>query len=123
MRLKRGGEGAGGFLGIGGADHVEIRDHAQAADGLDRLVRRAVFADADGVVGEDVGHRQLGERGEADARAAVVGEDEERRAAGAEEAVVGDAVADRAHGVLADAEPDVAARRSCRGEKSPPSLM
>ena len=48
--------------------------------------------------------------------AQVIGEDQEGRAAGAEEAVVGDAIADRAHGVLADAEPDVAAERVGFGE-------
>jgi hypothetical protein len=42
------GEGGGGFFGIAGADDVEIRDHAQAADGFHRLMRRAVFTDADG---------------------------------------------------------------------------
>jgi hypothetical protein len=99
-----------------GADDVEVRDDAQAADGFHRLVGRAVLADADGVVGEDVGDRQLGQRGEADASRAVVGEDQEGGAAGAEEAVVGDAVADGAHGVLADAEPDVAAERVGGGE-------
>ena len=39
----------------------------------------------------------------------VVGEDEERRAGRAEEAVVGEAVHDAAHGVLADAVVDAAA--------------
>ena len=69
---------------------------------------RAVFADANAVVREDVNHRQVRERGEADRRAAVVGEDEERRAARAEDTVRGDAVHDRTHAVLADAETDVA---------------
>ena len=45
----------------------------------------------------------------------VVGEHEERRAGRAEEPVVGDAVADRGHRVLADAEADVAARRGWSG--------
>jgi hypothetical protein len=78
-------KGAGGFLGIAGADDVEVRDHAQAADGFHRLVGGAVLTDADGVVGEDVGDGQPGQGGEADARAAqVVGEDEEGGAAAEE---------------------------------------
>ena len=56
--LERGGERAGGLLGIGGADDVEVRDDAQAGDRLDRLVRGAVFADADAVVREDVDRRR-----------------------------------------------------------------
>ena len=111
LAAERERECGGAFLGVAGTDDVEIGNEAQGADGLHRLVRRAVLADADAVVREDVGDGQFAERGEADARAAVVGEHEERGAAGAEEAVVGDAVADRAHGVLADAEPDVAAQR------------
>ena len=77
---------------------------------------RAVLADSDGIVGENEGRRQLGQRGEADRRADVIGEDAEGRTAGAEDTVVGDAVADRAHGVLADAEPDITAERVLGGE-------
>ena len=66
--IERGDERARGLLGIGGADDVEIRDDAQAGDGLDRLVRRAVLADADAVVREDVDDGQVAERREADAR-------------------------------------------------------
>src|ERR1700733_13393693 len=71
---------ARGLLGIGRANDVEVRDHAQAHDGLDGLVRRAVLAHADRVVREYVGHGQMRKGGEADARAHVVGEHEERRA-------------------------------------------
>ena len=106
--VERGDEGARGLLGVRRADHVEVRDDAERRDGLDRLVRRSVFADADAVVREDVDDRQVAERGEADRGAAVVGEDQERGAARAEDAVRRDAVQDRAHAVLADAEADVA---------------
>ena len=67
----------------------------------------SVFTNTNRVVGEDVDHGKLGQSGEADGGANVVGEDEEGRAAGTEEAVVSDAVANRAHAVLADTEPDV----------------
>ena len=47
---------------------------------FDRLVRRAVFADADGVVREDVDRPASGhDRGKTDRGLAVIGEDEERR--------------------------------------------
>ena len=41
---------------------------ARSGQLLDRLVRRAVFADADRVVREDVNHRQLHERREPNRR-------------------------------------------------------
>ena len=66
--LERGDEGARRLLGIGRADDVEVRDDAEARDGLDGLVGRAVLADADAVVREDVDDRQVAERGEADRR-------------------------------------------------------
>ena len=50
--LQGGGEGAGGFLRVAGADDVEVRDDAQAGDRFDGLVGGAVLTDADGVVGE-----------------------------------------------------------------------
>ena len=47
---------------------------------LDRLVRRPVLAEVDAVVREDEERLQVRERREADRRAHVVAEDEERRA-------------------------------------------
>ncbi len=107
--MRRGGECTRGLLRISRTNHIELRNDAQPAHGLDRFVRRAIFADADGVVGEDVDVGQLRERGEPDRRAAVIREDEKRGAGGAEDSVVTDAVHDRAHAVLADAEVDVPA--------------
>ena len=72
---------------------------------------RAVFADADGVVREDVEGLELGEGRDADRRAEVIGERQERRAGALEDAVVGHAVEDGAHPVLTDAEVEVAAGR------------
>ena len=109
VAAEGGGEGAGRLLGVAGADDVEAGDHAQAGDRLDRLVGGAVLADADGVVGVDVGDGQLAERGQAHGRAGVVGEHQEGGDGGLENAVVGDAVGHGGHGVLADAEADVAA--------------
>ena len=96
--------GGGGLVGVGGPHHVEPRDRAQCGEVLDRLVGRAVLAEADGVVGPDVGDREPHQRRQPDRRAHVVGEGQERGAEDAGAAVDGDAVEDRAHGVLADAE-------------------
>ena len=70
---------------------------------------RAVFSNAHRVVGENVNGREMRQCGKADGWAAVIAEDEEGRTAGTEDAVVGDAVHDAAHGVFADAEVEVAA--------------
>ena len=87
-----------------GADDVEAGDRPQRGEVLDRLVGRAVLAETDGVVRPHVGDRQLHQRGEPHRGAHVVGEGEERAAEDAGAAVDGDAVHDRAHAVLADAE-------------------
>ena len=46
------------LVGVGRADDVEAGDRAQRREVLDRLVGRAVLAEADRVVGPDVGDRQ-----------------------------------------------------------------
>ncbi len=98
-----------GLVGVGRADHREAGDRAQAHQLFDRLVRRAVLAERDAVVREHVQRVQLLQRGQADRRAHVVGEDQEGRAVRDEAAVRGQAVDDRAHRVLAHAEVQVAA--------------
>ena len=45
--------GFGDFVGIAGTQHEHVRHGAQRRQLLDRLMRRAVFADADRVVRED----------------------------------------------------------------------
>ena len=87
----------------------EIRDGAQGRQVLDRLVRRAVLADEHRVVREDVDHRQLRDGRHADGGPHVVAEDHERGAERPQAAVIGDAVADGRHAVLADAEMEVPA--------------
>ena len=76
---------------------------------LDRLVCRAVFADADGVVGPHVGDRQIHEGGEAHRAAHEVGEHEERAAVSAGEAVGGDTVERGTHREFAHAKVEVTA--------------
>ncbi len=79
------------------------------ASWLDRLMGRAVLAEEDRVVGEDVDRRQPHQGGEPDRRAHVVREDQEGPAVGAEAPRQRQAIQDRAHGVLAHAEVEVAA--------------
>ena len=68
---------------------------------------RAVLADADGVVGHDVNHRQPHQGGQADGRPGIVGEDEEGRAERDGHRHGGPARNSGAHGVLADPPGDV----------------
>ena len=95
------------LVGVGRAQRDQAGDRAQGDQLLDRLVGRAVLADADRIVREHVDDRQLHQRPEPDRRLHVVAEDQEARAEGAD---LGqrEAVDDRAHGVLAHAEVQVA---------------
>ena len=73
------------LVGVGRAEHDQARDRAQRRQLLDRLVGRAVLADADRVVREDVDRPEApSDRRQADRRPHVVAEDQEacsRRAA------------------------------------------
>ena len=79
-------------------------------------MRRAVLANADGVVRQNVEHRQLHQRRQADAVLHVVGEDQERAGVGLKSPVHLHAVDDAGHGLLADAEVQVAALGRLGGE-------
>ena len=82
---------------------------------LHGLVRRAVLAQADGVVGPRVDDMGPGQRGEAHRGPHVVGEDEEGATHGQHTTVLGHAVHDRAHPVLADPVVDLRPARRRRG--------
>ena len=71
-------------------------------------MRRAVFADADAVMRKDIRDRQAHECCEARHRLRVIRKDEERRDVRAQAAVERDAVRNRRHRELADAEMQVA---------------
>ena len=107
--VERAAPGDKGFLLVAGAPDVQVGDEAQRGDLFDGLVGGAVFAEADGVVGEDVGDRQFHQRREADAVSHVVGEDEEGAAVGAQPAVEGEAVHDGCHREFAHAVVEVVA--------------
>ena len=95
------------LVGIGGAQRHQPGNRAQRYQLLDRLVGRSVFADADGIVGEDPDRGNFHEGREADRHLHVVAEDQEGRAVGADFRQH-HAVDDRAHRVLANAKVEVA---------------
>ena len=72
------------------------------------LVGRAVFAQADGVVGEDIDDLLLHQRAKAQGGTHVVGEYQEGGSVGDCAAVDSDAIADGAHSVFAHAEVEIA---------------
>ena len=96
------------LVGVARPQHDQAGHGAQRQQLLDRLVRRAVLAVAHGVMGEDEDRRQLHQRRQPDRRPGIVAEDEEGRA---ERPQLGQrhAVDDRRHGMLADAEMEIAA--------------
>ena len=96
------------FIGVSGSKHNKPRDRAQRCELLDGLMRRAVLADTDRIVREDVDHRQLHQRGQADRGTAIVAEDQEPGAVGPDLDPC-HTVEDRPHGRLTDAEVEVAA--------------
>ena len=70
------------LVGVAGADDGHAGDRPQRRELLDRLVGRAVFADADRVVREDVDDRDFHQGRQADRHPAVVAEDQEAGAEG-----------------------------------------
>src|SRR6266851_2130590 len=92
-----------------GPNQGEIWNRAQAGQMLDWLMGRAIFAEADRVMRKDVDDVQAHQRGEPNRRPTIVCEDHEARAERNQTAVQRDAVEDRAHPVLADAEMEIAA--------------
>src|SRR2546430_8804842 len=67
-------------------------------------MRGTVLPEADRVVREDVNHRQVGQRSEADRRPHVIRKNEERRSDRPDATVQGESVQDRAHPMLARSE-------------------
>ncbi len=117
LRVERGLPGIGRLVGVARADRVEPGHGAQRGELLDRLVRRAVLADADRVVREHEDRRHLHDRREPQRRAHIVRKDEEGAGVGAQ---IGErhAVGGGAHAMLANAEMHVAAVVAARLERA-----
>ena len=97
----------GDFIRVARTQHHQIRHGPQRSQLFDRLVRRAVFSDADGIVRENEDGRDLHQRGQADAGPHVIAEVEKRRAEGAD-ARDDQPIHARAHHMLAHAKMQVA---------------
>eukprot|EP00968_Pinguiococcus_pyrenoidosus_P004601 scaffold301_cov243-Pinguiococcus_pyrenoidosus.AAC.106 len=111
-RGRQGGHvGTGHFVAVRGADHLHVGHGAAGLEHLHGLVRRAVLAEQDRVVGGDEEQRELRQGGHAHGAKRVADEVEEGGAERTNPAVRGDAVADRGHAVLSDAEAQIAAHR------------
>ena len=99
----------GGLDRVARAIDAEMRNGPQRRQMLDRLMGRAVLAEADRIMGHDEDGADLHHGGEADGRAAIVGEAHEGAAIGDQAAMQRDAVHGRGHAVLAHAVMDVGA--------------
>mmetsp|Transcript_62129 Transcript_62129/g.173546 ORF Transcript_62129/g.173546 Transcript_62129/m.173546 type:complete len:746 (-) Transcript_62129:40-2277(-) len=96
------------LVGVARAEGEEAGGGAEGGELLDGLVRRPILAHADGVVRVDPNGGHLHDRGHADRRLHVVAEDHEGGAVWPQ-LRQRQAVADGAHGILADAEVQVPA--------------
>ena len=102
-----------GFVTVSRAAHVHTRHGAEGRDVLNRLVRRAILTDTNGIVGHDEDGTGLGESRNTHGATHVIGEDEEGRAVRDDtRGVQLHAVGDGAHTVLTDTEANVALGRS-----------
>ena len=71
-----------GFYRVAGTEHQQVWNRAQCGEMLDRLVRRSIFAKADGVVGHHVDNPLAHQCGEANCRTAVIGKYQKRAGVG-----------------------------------------
>src|SRR5688572_1473950 len=76
---------------------------------FDRLVCRTILAEPNAVVRENENRRQRHERGHANGRSHVIAKHQECPAIRADTTMQGEAIEDRAHGVLADTKVQVVA--------------
>ena len=102
------------FVGICRSEHNEIGNRPERRELLNGLMGRAVFAQTDRIMGEDVDDRDLHERRQTDCRLGVIAEDQE---AGSVRPYFGkrQSVKHGAHRMLTDAEVEVpaAVRSGC----------
>ena len=117
--LQRNAPSLRGLVGVGRTDNRHVDHRTQRSQLLHRLVGRAIFADTDTIVGEDVDHLQPTERGQAHAGAHVVAEDKEGGTKGQHATVIGHAIDDAAHAMFAHTKIDVAPSKAIRGHVTP----
>ena len=117
IRLSASSQHSVDLDGVAGPEHAHVGNGAQRREMLDRLMRRAVFAEPDRIMGHHVDDAGAHQRGEPHRRPRIVGEDQEGRAVRREAAMQEDAVHGRGHAVLADAVMDEAALRRLGRER------
>ena len=98
--------------GVARPHHRHVRHGSQTGQLLDGLMRRAILAERDAVMGPDVDDAGSAQCRQADAWPHVVGERQERRAKGEQPAMNGDPGQDRGHRVLPQPEMNVSSRVS-----------
>jgi transketolase N-terminal domain/subunit len=104
-------EGVGRLVGVRGTDDPDPGHGPHGRELLDGLVRRAVLAETDGVMGPEIDDLRLGDGGDAHGAAHVVAEHEEGATDRDHPAVEAEPGHDAAHAVLTDAVGDGPAAR------------
>ena len=97
------------FVGVAGPDYGQMGHRAQRRQMLHRLMRGTVFPKPNRVVGKDVDHVQFHQGGQPNRAARVVAEYQERGTQRHQSTVQRDPIEYGTHGVLADAEVQIAA--------------
>ena len=88
-------------------EHIQVRNGAQAGNLFHRLMRRAVFAKPDGIMGHDIDNPLFHRGRQSDRGPTVVSENQERAAIGNQPAMQGDPVHHGRHRVLANTIIDI----------------
>ena len=99
----------GGFHRIARAIHGKVGNDPHGCQMLHRLMRRAIFAKADRVMGHHIDDALAHQGGQADRRAAIIGEHQKRAAIGNDAAMQRQSIHRRRHAMFADAVIDIAA--------------
>src|SRR5579883_163358 len=100
--------GCGGLVGVAGTNDDQVGNGSQGRQLLNWLMRRAILAQADAIVGKDIDGFEPHQRCQANGGTHVIREDQEGCAKGDQTAVEGYAVENAAHRVLADTEVKIA---------------
>mmetsp|Transcript_15862 Transcript_15862/g.53056 ORF Transcript_15862/g.53056 Transcript_15862/m.53056 type:complete len:449 (+) Transcript_15862:44-1390(+) len=107
LALLRMDVGSDGLLGVSRADDVQVGEHAERRNSLDRLMGGTVLANTDGVVSQDVGGGQFSQSSHTDGSAHVIDENQEGGARWSEQSMEGDSIHDGSHTMLADSKVEV----------------
>src|SRR6478672_10179851 len=99
---------------IGRSENEEIGDRAKRCELLDRLMRRSILAQTDGIMRHHMDHAHSHQCREPDGGPTIVGESQESSAVGDETSVQCDAVHSRRHAVFTDAVMHVCATEGFR---------